>query len=334
MSDKVLTVSVAAYNAQDYLEEVLNSFIDIPNMNKLEVFVIDDGGKDDSLNIAKKYEEKYPDVFHAVHKDNGGWGSTVNYSIEHATGKYFRLLDGDDYYSKENLNEFINVLCEQDADLFLSSYASFVDGMDEITIYKSDNGYNEGETYLLSNLTNNILLAMHAVTVKTSILQKNEIQLKEHCLYRDMEYTAKILTYAETVQFYHKPVYYYRLGRIGQSVSKSSYIKHMDEHASIVCDILDISSIPANNNKKHLLYKLADGACAQQYAIYFYSENTENVKGKLVEFDRYIRKYPDFYNAVTIPGYIKFLRKVNYTGYNTSMKALLYWRKIKSIIKK
>ena len=63
MNNKILTVSVAAYNAQDYLKEVLDSFVDIPNMNKLEVFVIDDGGKDNSLNIAKQYEKKYPDVF-------------------------------------------------------------------------------------------------------------------------------------------------------------------------------------------------------------------------------------------------------------------------------
>ena len=85
--EKLLTISVAAYNVEDYLDQALESLADPAYVNRLEVFVVDDGGSDQSLLIAKSYEEKYPDTFHAIHKENGGYGSTVNYSIAHATGE-------------------------------------------------------------------------------------------------------------------------------------------------------------------------------------------------------------------------------------------------------
>lgn len=316
---KVLTVSVAAYNAEKYLREVLNSFEGLDNIRKLEIFVIDDGGTDSSYSIAKEYEQNYPGIVHAIHKDNGGWGSTVNYSINHATGKYFKILDGDDFFVKENLDDFIDFLDESDTDIVISPYVSFLESdYKNTTLFDFNHNYTEKTKYDLNNLPYSIPLAMHSFAVKTNILQNNNIQLKEHCLYRDMEFTAKVIVFANTISFYENSVYSYRLGRDGQSVSKSSYIKHIDEHADIVYSILEISKA-VGKGKKELLYELANGACTQQYNIYFYSTKTENVKKKLVEFDKYIKQYTDFYPIVRITTYIKLLRKTNFIGYHPIM---------------
>ena len=93
---KVLTVSIAAYNMESYIRQTLNSLIVPEILEKIEVLVVDDGGTDGTLAIAKEYETKYPITFHAIHKENGGYGSVINKSIELATGKYFKQLDGDD----------------------------------------------------------------------------------------------------------------------------------------------------------------------------------------------------------------------------------------------
>ena len=116
MGKKTLTVSIAAYNVEKFLENTLKSLEISELLNELEVFVIDDGGKDGSLEIARHFQEKYPDTIHAIHKENGGYGSTVAYSIAHATGKYFKLLDGDDWFDKEGLLQIIKRLrtCEAD----------------------------------------------------------------------------------------------------------------------------------------------------------------------------------------------------------------------------
>ena len=93
---KLLTVSIAAYNMEKYIRQALDSLLSCRHAQSIEIFVIDDGGTDHTLEIAKEYAWKHPGTVIPVHKENGGYGSTINYSIEHATGKYFKQLDGDD----------------------------------------------------------------------------------------------------------------------------------------------------------------------------------------------------------------------------------------------
>ena len=328
LNNKILTVTVAAYNAEEYLREVLDSFVGLRNMDMLEVFVVDDGGKDSSLDIAKEYEARFPGIYHAVHKENGGWGSTVNYSMRHASGKYFKILDGDDYYDKENTADLIDYLAKCDSDIVITPYATFEDGSYRVlNVITPDSAYEEGKVYKLTEADKPFPLAMHSFTVKTRLLQDNDVQLKERCLYRDMEFTCKALTYGETIMFFNRPIYYYRLGREGQSVSKSSYIKHIDEHADIVYDILSASRLPQNLNKRNLIYRLASEACTHQYNIYFYTSKTPEVKRKLIEYDNKIKAYPTFYKGLNIPVYIKALTKTGCMGYKPVMSLLYVKRK-------
>ena len=101
-NEKILTISVAAYNVEEYIRQTLDSLTDERVIGNLEIFVVDDGGKDSTLDIAKEYANIYPESVFPIHKENGGYGSTVNYSLAHAHGKYFKLLDGDDWFDTEN----------------------------------------------------------------------------------------------------------------------------------------------------------------------------------------------------------------------------------------
>ena len=106
---KVLTVSIAAYNVEDYLKKCLDSFVDEGNplMNAVEVIIVSDGSKDNTVSIAKEYQEKYPDTFVLIDKENGGYGSTINASLKKATGKYFKLVDGDDWVNTNDFYAFV-----------------------------------------------------------------------------------------------------------------------------------------------------------------------------------------------------------------------------------
>ena len=96
INNKLLTISIAAYNVEQYLKKCLDSFIEPSIMSQLEVLIVNDGSKDSTLEIAREYEKKYPDTFKAIDKPNGGHGSTINTAIENATGKYFKVIDSDD----------------------------------------------------------------------------------------------------------------------------------------------------------------------------------------------------------------------------------------------
>ena len=97
MKEKILSVSIASYNVEAYLEECLESFVNSKVMDDLEVLVIDDGSSDSSPEIAQWYVDKFPDTFRLIRKENGGHGSTINKGIEVASGKYFKVVDGDDW---------------------------------------------------------------------------------------------------------------------------------------------------------------------------------------------------------------------------------------------
>ena len=72
MSKKVLTISVAAYNAEAFIDQALRSVCVDAVIDRLEIFVIDDGGTDGTLDIAKRYAERYPASVFPIHKENGG----------------------------------------------------------------------------------------------------------------------------------------------------------------------------------------------------------------------------------------------------------------------
>ena len=114
MSRKVLSVSIAAYNAADYVREAINSLlIEDTYRNKLDIIIVNDGSQDDTLKIIRQYEDNYPDCIRVVDKSNGGYGSTINASLTIADGVYYKLLDSDDWFNQDELRSLIDYLENQ-----------------------------------------------------------------------------------------------------------------------------------------------------------------------------------------------------------------------------
>ena len=107
---KVLSISVEAYNVEKFIEQCLDSFIDPAILDRVEVLVTDDGSKDRTPEIVSTYEKKYPGTFRLISQKNAGPGSTVNSGIKHATGKYFRMVDGDDWVNTAQMGAFLDIL--------------------------------------------------------------------------------------------------------------------------------------------------------------------------------------------------------------------------------
>lgn len=229
---KLLTISIAAYNVEKYLEKALTSMVCSPTaMEKLEVIIEDDGSTDGTLSIAKKYEKLYPDVYRAIHKENGGYGSTINNSIVLAQGKYFKQLDGDDWFDTENIEQFLNWLSAVDADFVVTPYYNcFEEGKTELVDNCKALKSIEGNISLVNSCGN---IAMHELTIKTELLRNNHISITERCFYTDNEYTFLPLMFAKTVIKFEKPLYCYRLGREGQSVSIEGVKKHYRDAFSV-----------------------------------------------------------------------------------------------------
>ena len=77
--DKILSIIVPTYNMEKYLQNCLDSLLlSEKQMQDYEVWIINDGSKDRSSEIAHSYELRYPDTFRVVDKNNGNYGSCIN----------------------------------------------------------------------------------------------------------------------------------------------------------------------------------------------------------------------------------------------------------------
>ena len=99
---------------ESYLEQCLQSIV-AQTYTDLEIILVDDGSTDGTAQLCDELalEDERIRVFH---KENGGYGSTINNSIVLAQGKYFKQLDGDDWFDTENIEQFLNWLSAVDAD--------------------------------------------------------------------------------------------------------------------------------------------------------------------------------------------------------------------------
>lgn len=313
MENKLLTISIAAYNVECYLKRCLDSLVVTEVLPKLEIFVIDDGGRDQSLNIAKDYEKKYPGVFYAIHKVNGGYGSTVNWSIEHASGKYFKTLDGDDWVDQKGLIALINFLTTSDADVVISPYFRCCDGKKELQQLKPVVG-NDLNSY-------NQTIPIWCLSYKTAIIKKCGLKLIEKINYTDQIYDSIPFTVIRTADNLNTGVYCYFLGRDDQSSTIPSRIKHIND-MKLVCDyLLDFyEKNRISNNMQFIKVRIVHCACNDIRNILLQKVSLKTLKHFKLRDNEIKKQSKDIYYSME--GYGKFgkylwlCRRFNY---------ILYW---------
>lgn len=117
IKDKVLlSVIMPVYNTEQYLEKCIESVLKNFPINS-ELIIVNDGTKDNSEKIIKKYEKKYPDIIRYFKKENGGLSHTKNYGIKKAKGKYIGFVDSDDYVKEGMYEILLKKALLEDADL-------------------------------------------------------------------------------------------------------------------------------------------------------------------------------------------------------------------------
>ena len=291
--EKILTISIAAYNVEAYLKDTLESLVVPAVSGKLEVLIIDDGSTDHTCDIGKEYADRYPDTFRVISKPNGGWGSTVNTGIIEARGKYFRQLDGDDAYNTEAIEEYINFLENCDSDLVISPYITF-DDKDGKTLSTFDYPLQKSQNPSdIADLVDVYNLAMHSATVRTDILKDNNISLLEHCFYTDVEFMIKTFVYVRSYSYFDRCIYRYRIGRNDQSMSISSIKRHYIEHEKVLLLILELYNKLPDGNNKTIIKKRIEIAIRTNYDCLWLLGDK---KDDMISFDRFLKKgWPDLY---------------------------------------
>lgn len=101
----LVSIIVPIYNTEKYLQQCLDSIVN-QSYKELDVILINDGSKDQSLLIAQDYAMKDPRI-KLIDKDNEGVAATRNVGLDNATGDYILFVDSDDWIELEMVDYLV-----------------------------------------------------------------------------------------------------------------------------------------------------------------------------------------------------------------------------------
>ena len=145
---KYISFAIPCYNSEAYMAQAIESIL--PGGEDVEILIVNDGSKDRTVEIGKEYEEKYPGIVKLINKENGGHGDAVNTGLSHASGKYFKVVDSDDWVDRISLMKILNVLKnfeeeEQEVDMLIANYVYEKVGMEHKKVIRYDNVLPENQ---------------------------------------------------------------------------------------------------------------------------------------------------------------------------------------------
>lgn len=323
--EKILSVVIPSYNVERFLRQTLESFVEESILDKIEVLIVNDGSKDGTEPIGKEYENKYPQTFRVISKENGGHGSTINRGIEECTGRYFKVVDGDDWVNTMDFKSLVEKLETCKADYVIANYYEADDQSGKKTPVEYKNLLKNSKEHewhgTFEEIVGKVIPSMHALALKTSILKENKIRLDEHCFYVDVEYILYALPYVETVAYYDLHVYMYRLGQVTQSVSMEGFRKHIENHIKVSLNLTKFAeayrqqAMGQCQEKIDYIGKRVAQMIGDQVTIFMsYPAGDKSIRKKFIEYDRRLRSVSKWMYDLSSKesGILRLLRKTDF----------------------
>ena len=150
----LVTVAIASYNNAPYIKRCIESVLAQTYQN-LEILIVDDGSKDNSLEIVEKYKDD--SRVRIVSKENGGLSTVRQFSIDHAKGEFVCFIDADDYLQDNYVEVMLKKLLADNSDVcvcstrfenkdssYIENASLFWKNIDSLTPYRSTPSFLSG----------------------------------------------------------------------------------------------------------------------------------------------------------------------------------------------
>ncbi|HSO70824.1 MAG TPA: glycosyltransferase family 2 protein [Arachnia sp.] len=252
-----LSLVVPSYNSAAYLHRCLDSML--PFDDDVEVIVVNDGSTDDTSAIAHGYAGAHPGRVSVVDKPNGGHGSAVNAGLDAATGRYFKVVDSDDWLDRGALASLLAVLRAQGdepVDLVVSNFVYEKEGRSRRHAMRYRNVLPQGREFSwreVGRFRPNQGLLMHALTYRTAVLRSSGMRLPEHTFYVDNLFAFVPLPFVRRLQYLDVDLYRYHIGRADQSVNESVMLRRLDQQLRV--NRLMIEALPDAESTNPALHR-------------------------------------------------------------------------------
>ena len=305
----------------------------------VEIIIVNDGSKDGTEEIGKRYEREYPDIVRVISQENGGHGEAVNTGLLHATGKYFKVVDSDDWLDEEALIQVLNQMKsfeekDEEVDMFISNYVYEKVGAGHKKVIHYRNclpqerifGWND-----LGHFRVDQYILMHSVIYRTELLKLCQLRLPKHTFYVDNIYVYYPLPHVSTIYYLDVNLYRYYIGRDDQSVNEKNMIKRIDQQLFVnktMIEMYEMRMIPNKKLRNYMIKYLAIMMTVSSI-ICIRSKKEENLEKKK-ELWIYLKKkdYRTYFKirygilgqTMNLPG--KPGRKISFMGYSVMRRII------------
>lgn len=218
MINPLVSVVVPVYNVEHYIHRSVDSLLN-QTYPYLDIILVDDGSSDLSPQICDEYAKRDGRI-RVIHKKNGGVSDARNVGLDMVRGKYLTFLDSDDYIAVNAIEQFVQVIQEQDVDIVCC-------GINIVDSYGNIYDYRRGDISFRMRGEDVVKLLFkdvfpynfaHSKLYKSSLF--DGIRFPFDRIYEDMATTYRVISRANNVYCMKDCMYYYERGREGNITSE------------------------------------------------------------------------------------------------------------------
>lgn len=290
--EKILSIIMPIYNGEKYIDNCLMALdLDsLKSINKIEIIMVNDGSKDNTEKLIKKWQNKFPDTIKTITKENGQYGSAINYGIKNMNSNFFKLLDIDDCLNSDYLEEYISILEKnQSKDIIVNNYRTYNQKTNKYKIYNFQKDFQ----FQTDNNWENLLIKKQVMTHHSMTFNKNLVdkikEVPEHLFSVDTLFVYKALLLSESIKYIDDDnfLYTYVIGQPNQSVEFKSMLKFINHQEEILYKIYeeDLSNIK-QENKMYTLARYLRNMVYWRLLLVSKSDNKFRNKKEMIEKER------------------------------------------------
>lgn len=223
----MISVVIPSYNQQDFLPDAIESVLVQRNMFK-QIIIVDDGSTDNSLEIAKKYEQANPKEITVISQVNKGLASARNTGFmqtlvrDWMINSWVLFLDADDILVDKALETIIGVINRnEDADIIAPSFKTFGTSNEQVILMKNPK---------LEDFRTGNRIGYCAAIRKSALLEIGGYDPQMIWGYEDLSLTCQLLARGKKLVTIPEVLWLYR------TKSESMWTKALEHHQ----DLLDI----------------------------------------------------------------------------------------------
>ena len=335
---KLLSIAIPCYNSAAYMENCIKSLL--PGGNEVEILIVDDGStKDNTAEIADRYEKEYPGICKAIHQENGGHGAAVNAGLKAATGIYFKVVDSDDWVNEQAYRQVLDTLRrfvygKDTLDMLITNFVYGKQGARHKKVMSYKLALPKDELFSWNDVKVFVAgqyILMHSVIYRTELLRDCKLELPEHTFYVDNIFVYQPLPYVKSMYYMDLDLYRYFIGRADQSVNESVMVKRVDQQLRVTKHMIDCQDLDALQHEKRLrAYMLHYLSMMMTISsIFLIIDGSPAALGKKTELWEYLRtSNPELYHKLKYRS-LSFVGNIpGYQGRKLSVKLYRLARKI------